>query len=228
MLPQSHIAYALIHDTGLILLSMILGGIIGMERGRSDHPAGLRTHIIVCVGAALLTAVDRSIPNAGGRIAAQIVTGIGFLGAGTILREANGSLVRGLTTAATIWTTAGIGIAVGTGGIYAELGAIVTFLVFLTLSQLDKLEQFLNRSRVQQELTFVIATDDNPLQRMGDALNSLHDLGIHTGQFNFQTVQGGQVVHVTLRLPSPAVRAQVKPVLEANPNIIHVEWGPGT
>ena len=218
---------ALAHDTLLLLLSLLLGGVIGMERERGEHPAGLRTHILVCTGATLITLIDHSVPNGGGRVAAQIVTGVGFLGAGTIMREASGTLVRGLTTAASIWAVAGIGMAVGTGGMYAQLATIFTFLAFVTLSLLDNFEYYLNRSRLEQELTFVIATDNDPLQRMTDALNGLHQLGIHTGKFRCETVPGGQIVHMTLRLPKRGVRDRVKPTLEANPNIVHVEWGPG-
>jgi putative Mg2+ transporter-C (MgtC) family protein len=217
----------LVRDTGLLLLALVLGGAIGMEREQTEHPAGLRTHILVCVGAALIAIIDHGLPRAGGRIVAQVVTGIGFLGAGTILRESSGAMVRGLTTAASIWTVAGIGIAVGSGGIFPALAAIGTVIVFITLRVLDKLENHLNRGRRLQELTFLIATADEPLKRMNDALNSLHQLGIQTGRFHFESVQGGEVVHVTLRLPNPTVRDAVKPTLEANPNVVHVEWGPG-
>ena len=95
----------LAHRTGLLLLAVLLGGMVGWERERQERPAGLRTHILVCVGAALMTLVDQSISNIGGRIAAQIVTGVGFLGAGTIIRENDtmGTPVRGLTTAASLW-----------------------------------------------------------------------------------------------------------------------------
>src|SRR5437867_3983926 len=100
-----------------LLLAMLMGGLVGMEREQRDRPAGLRTHLIVCAGSALITLVssrfggDRFDP---GRIAAQIVSGIGFLGAGTIFRS--GSVVRGLTTAAGLWVVAGIGMAIAAGG----------------------------------------------------------------------------------------------------------------
>src|SRR5690554_1125523 len=99
-----------------LLLAAILGGLVGLEREISGKPAGLRTNLLICVGAALLTELSLSIglltaerPNADpARIAAQIVSGIGFLGAGTII-QARGSVV-GLTTAATLWVVAAIGI----------------------------------------------------------------------------------------------------------------------
>jgi len=132
---------------GKLILAAVFGGIVGYEREVHEHPAGLRTHILVCMGSALITMVSVSLrPGAGdppigdpGRIAAQIVSGIGFLGAGTILRQ--GNIVRGLTTAASLWTVAGIGIAVGVGGSrYLMLAAVATGIVFITLSTMRGFE----------------------------------------------------------------------------------------
>jgi putative Mg2+ transporter-C (MgtC) family protein len=115
------------------LLAMVLGGILGFQRSRAHKPAGLRDLILICAGAALFTiisiygfdAVDQS------RIAAGIVTGIGFLGAGVILRRDDADIVKGLTTAATIWITAGIGMAAGSG-MYL-IAVVATAFVFLVL-----------------------------------------------------------------------------------------------
>ena len=112
-----------------LLIAALMGGIIGFERERAEKPAGFRTHLLVCVGAALFTAA--SIYGFSGlvdpsRVAAGVVVGIGFLGAGTILRGERG--VIGLTTAATIWAVAAIGLAVGTG---LYLAAIVTAVIVL-------------------------------------------------------------------------------------------------
>ena len=121
-----------------ILLAAGLGAAVGVERELSEHEAGLRTHLLVAVGSALFTLVSaygfadffaqgsRPVPVDPTRIAAQIVTGIGFLGAGTIIRQ--GSAVRGLTTAATLWVVAAIGIAAG-AGYYA--GAVATTIVVI-------------------------------------------------------------------------------------------------
>ncbi len=112
--------------------AMALGSAIGYERARREKPAGVRTHGMVCLGAALFTVVSLygfGNPNDTARVAAQIVTGIGFLRAGAILRE-HGS-VQGLTTAASLWVTAAIGLAVGTGMVLLSLATAV--LVFLLL-----------------------------------------------------------------------------------------------
>src|SRR6266850_4684395 len=115
-----------------LLLAAALGALLGLEREYRRKPAGLRTNILIAVGSALFAIVSIEIGGAGGtpdRIAAQIVTGIGFLGAGAILR---GRLnVQGLTTAATIWVNAAIGIAAGAG-----LFAVASIAAGLTLSVL--------------------------------------------------------------------------------------------
>jgi len=115
-----------------ILLAMALGAIIGFQRGKAEKPAGMRDLILISAGSALFTVV--SIYGFGAdpaRVAAGIVTGIGFLGAGAIIRRGEGGVVRGLTTAATIWVTAGIGLAAG-AGMYI-IAAVATFLVLVVL-----------------------------------------------------------------------------------------------
>lgn len=112
-----------------LLIAALMGGIIGYERERAEKPAGFRTHLLVCVGAALFTVV--SVYGFSGladpsRVAAGVVVGIGFLGAGTILRGEKG--VVGLTTAATVWAVAAIGLTVG-AGLY--LAAVVTAVIVL-------------------------------------------------------------------------------------------------
>jgi len=132
-----------------LALAVVLGGAIGLEREIAGKPAGLRTNILICVGAALITDVSiriTTIPERLGdpsRLAAMIVSGIGFIGAGTIM-QARGT-VTGLTSAATIWVVAAIGITVG-AGFYVEAtgaGALVT----LVLAGLGTLEHKLRRAR---------------------------------------------------------------------------------
>ena len=111
-----------------LVMATLFGGVVGYERELSDKPAGLRTHILVCLGSALFTLASLFGFGQGSdpaRVAAQVVTGVGFLGAGTILRT--GATVRGLTTAASIWAVAAVGVAVGVG-MYL-LAVVSTFLV---------------------------------------------------------------------------------------------------
>jgi len=129
------------------MLALIFGGLIGFQRERHERPAGLRTHALVCMGATVFTLVSylgfSSDPGFDStRIAAGVVTGIGFIGAGVIFRQ--GSLVKGVTTAASIWIVAAIGLALGTKMYY--LSIIATILGFLILSFLKSFEYRIIRS----------------------------------------------------------------------------------
>lgn len=126
-----------------IILAVLVGGLIGSERGRSGSPAGLRTHILVCLGAAMTSLISVYAANKGGfdditRIPAQVISGIGFLGAGMIIVKKN-NVITGLTTAAGMWATATIGIALGYG---FYLGALVaTGACIFTAAVLTRLER---------------------------------------------------------------------------------------
>lgn len=127
-----------------IFLAMMLGGLIGMEREKSRRPAGFRTHILVCVGACMTALIGLYVWNIMGditdpmRISAQVISGIGFLGVGTILVKENDH-ITGLTTAAGLWTTAAIGIACGYGFYIAAF--VGTLVVAITAAILFKLEK---------------------------------------------------------------------------------------
>ena len=128
-----------------LLLSALLGAAIGFEREWRQKYAGLRTNILIAIGSTLFTVMSIDLSSGSGgdptRVAAQIVTGIGFLGAGAIMRT--GADVRGLTTAATIWVNAAIGVAVG-GGEY-HLAVIATGITLLVLVILNPVENWLDR-----------------------------------------------------------------------------------
>jgi putative Mg2+ transporter-C (MgtC) family protein len=125
-----------------LAVSTILGGSIGLVRERDKKSAGLRTHILVCLGSTLIMILSiymaYKFPGAdAGRIAAQVVTGIGFIGAGSII-QAGGS-VRGLTTAASIWISAAIGLAVGAGLYFASIiSTIIALIVIELLREVEK------------------------------------------------------------------------------------------
>jgi putative Mg2+ transporter-C (MgtC) family protein len=127
-----------------VVLATLLGGAIGMERELSGKPAGLRTNILICVGATLFTVLSLKLSGGRGdpaRVAAQILPGVGFIGAGTIL-HARGS-VTGLTSAATIWVVAAIGMALGAGAYTEAVGT--TLLVMLILAGLGYFERLIAR-----------------------------------------------------------------------------------
>jgi len=129
-----------------ILLAVILGGAVGAEREISGKAAGLRTNVLICLGAAVFTIISRQMADGAegsvSRIAAQIVSGVGFLGAGAIIQDRGG--VHGLTTAATIWLVASIGMACGARFYQlAVVTALIALVVLVALGKLDKpLEQY--------------------------------------------------------------------------------------
>lgn len=127
-----------------LLLAVLLGGAIGIEREMKGKPAGLRTNILICLAAVLFTSLSIRLSQGRGdpgRLAAQILTGVGFIGAGTILHTRGA--VTGLTSAATIWIVTAIGIALGSRAYVEALGA--TVLVMLVLAGLGRFEDFLAR-----------------------------------------------------------------------------------
>ncbi len=134
-----------------LLFAVVLGGAIGLEREINGKPAGLRTNIIICLGAAAFTLVARRLgldaPDAPGRVAAGIITGVGFLGAGALIQEGSG--VHGLTTAAGIWLVASIGVACGMG--YYLLAALTTFLALVALFGLMPITKKIRRRRQHKQ-----------------------------------------------------------------------------
>lgn len=144
-----------------MLVAALLGGIIGLEREYHGQPAGLRTHIILCLGAclAMCLSINSSYYGTTGdveRIAAQVISGVGFLGAGAIFKYGGG--VRGLTTAASIWTTASIGLAAGSGlFISASAGAMLVLFCLVVLNSFEK--SFIHEKITR---TIVIKGADHP------------------------------------------------------------------
>ena len=124
-----------------LVLSALLGGLIGIEREMHDKPAGFRTHVLVCMGAALFTLVSMSFAGTdpsfidASRIAAGVVTGIGFLAAGSIFRDKD--RVQGLTTAADLWVLAGIGMATGFGYYSLAITATIIALIVLVIGRMS-------------------------------------------------------------------------------------------
>jgi putative Mg2+ transporter-C (MgtC) family protein len=126
-----------------LLASAGLGGMVGYLREKEGKAAGLRTHMLVCLGSALLMVLSMFMAKSGGdpgRIASQVVTGIGFLGAGTIIRGEGGG-VHGLTTAASVWVVAAIGLAVGAG--YYIPALVTTLLAVVIIQGLHEIERYI-------------------------------------------------------------------------------------
>ncbi len=167
---------------GKLGLSALLGGVVGFERELHYQSAGLRTHMVVALGSCLIMMVSIHMGDlsAGksdpGRIAAQVVAGVGFLGAGAIMRS--GLSVRGLTTAACLWTVAGMGLAVGSG--YWRAAIMTTLMVLVATYVFQKLEIRLTRGRylrkfvVQgRESTALVAALEGILQQSGSTVREI-------------------------------------------------------
>ncbi|MCS6829442.1 MAG: MgtC/SapB family protein [bacterium] len=207
-----------------LLLAFTLGAVIGIERELHGRPAGLRTHILLSLGAALFGMVSRGMgaPNVDPtRIAAQVVTGIGFIGAGTIIHM--GGTVRGLTTAASIWTTSAVGLAVGLDRRYWMMAILATVLVFLTLTLVHLLENALKLKRRVRDIEIVtregVAVMDVVLQKLLDmrievqSIRSLPTL-----------LPGTRRYELSLELPSQALSVQALSALAQCEHVLEVKW----
>ena len=212
------------------MLAGVLGGLIGIERELREREAGLRTHLLVSVGSALFTivsaygfheflasgqAVVRADPT---RIAAQIVTGIGFLGAGAIIRQ--GLSVRGLTTAATLWVVAAIGMATGAG--YYSGAVITTALVLLSLWPLRIVAyQVMRRFRDEEgRLVVELHAGTNP----GPVIAAVEATGAHVATIEVSQEGDRRRVQFDVKLQderrTPAVIARVADV----DDVLDVRW----
>ena len=205
---------------GRLLLAAVLGSAVGAERELHDQPAGLRTHMLLTIGACLFTLVSAygfGGPADPSRLAAQIVTGIGFLGGGAIVRH--GLTVRGLTTAASIWATASIGVAVGAGSYLLAAGG--TVLVVGTLFGLRTVRNLLQRWSVSRE-EYVLSTRSGfdveliteAARREGVTIRGLE---------RQETDAGGQIV-LLVKLPPRYRPERLVDALAAVDGIDQVEW----
>ncbi len=180
-----------------LLIAMLLGGVIGIEREYRSKEAGFRTHFLVALGSALFCIVSQygfgfDLKDSS-RVAAQVVSGIGFLGAGTIIFQRN--VVRGLTTAAGLWVTAAIGLACGSGMFAAA--AIATVLIIVGLEVLILFIPHIGRTVV--ELSFSTSSEDN----IKMVVNELKRVGIRISSYKLRkqiSAQGDKVYRVDLEL----------------------------
>jgi putative Mg2+ transporter-C (MgtC) family protein len=151
-----------------LIVALALGAVVGLERERQERAAGLRTVTMVSLGSCLFTVVGAyGFPNTDpSRVAAQIVTGIGFLGAGTIFLRKD--LVRGLTTAATIWTVAAIGMAAGTARYFEA--AFTTLLILAVLMVLKPIEKRFFKRPNEAQVSLIVARGEGEIEKVRSAL----------------------------------------------------------
>ncbi|OFX35042.1 MAG: hypothetical protein A2Z07_11685 [Armatimonadetes bacterium RBG_16_67_12] len=206
---------------GRLLLAFVLGGLVGFERESVDKPAGFRTHILVCVGAALFALVSREGFFGSGadpsRVASNIVVGIGFLGAGTIWRTGGG--VQGLTTAASLWTVAAVGTAAGIGYYSGAVGATIIVIGVLTL--MKNIEQRLPRRGVGH-CVVLMADVPGQLGKIGTALGAL---GVNIDRVEFtERIDQKVLLDMHLRLPLRVTRDDVLVVLGDIEGVNEARW----
>lgn len=224
---------ALQADLGVrMLVAAALGAGIGLEREIHEHPAGMRTHLLVSLGSAIFTIL--SIYGFEGilangisptvdptRIAAQIVSGIGFLGAGAILKY--GTSIRGLTTAASLWTTAAIGMAAGAGEWL--IAAVGTFIVVFSLWPLNALVARIHRPGLH---AIRVRLEVGRLEALGDMSRLLADRRVEMAGINSQRIGKGRYeVELSLRLPPSARNQDIIGAITAIPDVELMETTTG-
>ena len=201
---------------GRLLVAAVLGAVIGIEREIHDHPAGIRTHLLVALGSALFTVLSIvGFPSADGtatdpsRVAAQIVTGIGFLGAGAIIKY--GPSVRGLTTAASLWAAAGIGMAAGAG--WPVLALATTVIVIVSLWPLRVLRE---RLEVAIPGRLHVAVQVADAARLTDLFEWLAERHIDIVHLDSERDEDGRhSLDLVLALPATVDRARLAADLSA-------------
>ena len=206
--------------SGRLVLAAILGAAIGLERELHDHPAGMRTHLLVSLGSAMFAVISAygyssffaANPTAQDnpqRIAAQIVSGIGFLGAGAIIQA--GRWVRGLTTAASLWATAAIGLAVGSGEYILSL--VGTLLIVLSLGPLNWL---IARRRGESEQVLRLRLETTGLGALGNVTATAVRAGGEVSRVESRKIGKGRYeMELLLRLPNRVSATEVVSTLDA-------------
>ena len=159
-----------------IAAAILVGGLLGLERGMKKRPAGMRTYMLVCVGACVIMLTNQyvyQVFDTGDpvRMGAQVVNGIGFLGAGTIIVTRRNQ-IKGLTTAAGLWTSAGVGLALGIG--FYEAAFIGGFAVFFVMTLLQKMDNSMHRMSRQMEIYFELSAEVS----LGDFLRNIRAQGV--------------------------------------------------
>jgi putative Mg2+ transporter-C (MgtC) family protein len=184
-----------------LVVASILGALVGFEREKHGQSAGLRTHTLVCVGSALITITSLKVATFSNqvdpsRIAAQIVTGIGFLGAGAILRL--GLSIRGLTTAAGLWCIAGVGLAVGYG--FYIPAVVTTIIVVVAVYGMEKMERILIGAKHLRTMKIYGKDKDSILEKV-ERLFASNKLQIQNLGFNKNISDKTIQITLTVRIP---------------------------
>lgn len=211
-----------------LVLAALLGGAVGLERELQEKAAGLRTNILICVGAALFTELSGQLALVDSwagtpdptRISAQIVTGIGFLGAGTIIQSR--ARVRGLTTAATIWVVAAIGMAVGAGALSLAVGG--TVLILLVLVGLGFLERRMKGGWIDVEIGVRVADEGSVESEVWEALDA-RGLDVALSEAQRDQSEGIREIRFVGKAPPSDLNRLVRDLMEL-PQVVSVRPKP--
>jgi putative Mg2+ transporter-C (MgtC) family protein len=213
-----------------LIVASILGAAIGLEREIHGHPAGMRTHLLVSLGSGAFTVLsifffeasagpNGMIPTDPSRIAAQIVSGIGFLGAGAILKY--GSSVRGLTTAASLWATAGVGMAAGAGAWF--VAGVTTVLIVFSLGPLNWV---ITRLRLRRQDVFRLRVQAVRLDALGQISHALASSKIEIAGVKSERLGKGRYeIELDLRPPPGAKQETIVAAVMTVPNVEVLEAG---
>lgn len=208
-----------------IIVAVIVGGLLGLERGLKNRPAGLRTYMLVCVGSCLVMLTNQYMVQAYStgdpvRMGAQVVSGIGFLGAGTIIVTRRNQ-IKGLTTAAGLWASAGIGLALGVG--FYEAALIGGFAVFFVMTLMQRMDHSMHR---RTKILEVYIELDNNLS-LGDFLREIRsrDIEVVETQRDLDSEPENSVRSYvsTLKLQKRQHHAEVVDEIHAIPGVVYVE-----
>ncbi|WP_449810102.1 MgtC/SapB family protein [Metabacillus arenae] len=200
-----------------VILTAILCGFIGLEREMKQHPAGFRTHLLVGVGACLMMLLSlygfeeylddySNVQFDPARIPSYVISGIGFLGAGTIMVK--GATIKGLTTAASIWIVAGLGLVIG-AGMYS-IALFTTFVVLLSLIFLNKMELVMNRNSERKLLKVVIRSKAEHIEKV---VSLLHQKNLTVHKMQLVSVKKDKeyniLIHYLLEIDAPAEKSRL-------------------
>ena len=207
-----------------IVIAVIFGGIIGLERGLKNRPAGMRTYMLVCVGACLIMLTNQylfQVTNAGDpmRLGAQVVSGIGFLGAGTIIVTKHNQ-IKGLTTAAGLWASAGVGLALGVG--FYEAAVVACFAVFSVLTLLQRMDNRLHRNARFIEV-YIEFSDKTSI---GELMRSIRELDFEITSMQLETAipeDGSRALIAALKAKKRGDHAKLLEKIRKLEGIVYLE-----
>jgi len=205
--------------------SVIIGGLIGLERGMKNRPAGLRTYMVVSLGACLIMLTNQYVCQVSGygdpvRMAAQVVSGIGFLGAGTIIVTRR-NRIKGLTTAAGLWAAAGVGLAIGVG--FYEAAIIGGFAIFAVMTLMQKMDNKMHRRSKILE----IYVELNKTCPLGDFLREIRNREIEVRdtmhEHDYDSEDGTRAYIITLKLQKRLPHLEIIEDIRTIPGVSYLE-----